>query len=281
MFLRLNNPNKGNSSVGRKEKWKEHARIIDNDLTDPHYWSIRQKGLKKLRGEYLWDASWAEWLPIVVPHLQQYEGQRFLELGCSPGLVSALICSRISLNPEGVDFSPEADLYMRNLEAVGVVDARLYHSDLREFTPESPYDVVGSFGLVEHFEDPGEILGHHNRMLRKGGLCIVVIPNFRGFQYAYHYLFDRSDLRQHNKEVMSIEVFRSLARKYKHEVLSLGYSGRLRFWNVDLSGGRIRKIVRRCSSKLVREVSKRVGRILPEGHPWLAPWMVYVGRKTR
>lgn len=92
----------------------------------------------------------------------------------------------------GVVLTPE------KLAAVGVRDATSYQCDIREFSPPTPYDVACSFGLVEHVSDPMSMLSEHNRLLRRGGLMVVIVPNFRNVQFLYHWLFDRLDLLRHD-----------------------------------------------------------------------------------
>ncbi len=147
---------------------------VSGDLTDAAYWGRRQEATA---ANPLRDRP-PVWLPAVEPYLRLYEGQRFLELGCSPGLVSAAICQRVAFRRR--EWTPQADRYLETMQQIGVADARLHRCDIREFHPEQPYDVVASFGLVEHFDDPLSILRQHDRLLRPGGLCVVVVPPSEG-----------------------------------------------------------------------------------------------------
>lgn len=241
------------------------------DLTYPAYWDRGRRHLGP-RAAMLPDE--AEWFPPVADWLWEYAGGRFLELGCAPGLVSAFVCTRLAFSPHGVDFSEDADRYLEVLQAAGLCDAVLHRGDLRSFRPDHPFDVVASFGLIEHFQDPAEILDHHDRMLRNGGLCLVVVPNFRKVQYLYHRIFDRRDMAMHNTAAMMPRLFFDFARRRGHRVRYLGYAGRLRLWNAPTKGW-----LPRAVKKGVREAARVLGRRLPAGHPWLAPWLVYVGEK--
>jgi cyclopropane fatty-acyl-phospholipid synthase-like methyltransferase len=245
-------------------------------LTTPDYWGERQKDDLLLNNSII-DY---EWLDTIEPFLKKYQHQRFLEIGCCPGHVSAAICSRVELKPEGIDYSPESELYLENMRLFGFPNAKLHKSDIYSFEQEIPFDVVGSFGLIEHFSDPKEVLHHHNRLLRENGLCIVSIPNFRKLQYLYHYLFDRTDLNNHNINSMNLEVFREFAQEANHKIHFLGHVGKLRFWNFDSTGNRVANSIRRVTSRIVRESGAIAGGLLPSGHPYLAPWIVYVGEKN-
>lgn len=256
----------------------EKSTGYSNDLTTPIYWSQRQMGINLLEQDSLRDSTF-EWFPRVERFLREYEGQRFLEIGCSPGHVAAFIASRIRFQMEGVDFSSEAFQFLQNLQAVGVADARLHGCDVREYNPESLYSVVASFGLVEHFDDSMQILFQHHRLVANGGLCVVVIPNFRKVQWLYHRLFDYEDLKHHNLSCMTLTTFEDFAYQYQYEILYLGYTGRMRFWNSSYRGSTLARFVYRASTKSIRTASYWAGRWLPEDHEFLSPWIVFVGRK--
>lgn len=249
------------------------------DLTNPQHWDrAHQDAIFTLA--QLSEFPQFPWLPIVLEHLQPYRGQRFLELGCSPGQISAMICRRIPLRAEGVDFSDSAWLYLKNMETAGVTDARLHRGDFRAFSPEAPYDVVASFGLVEHFEDPQEVLNHHHRLLRPGGLCIVELPRIRGLLYLHKWLFDRPNLRRHNVRTMRREVFRQFARRTGQEIVFLDIVGGPQVWGCDDSGPPwLRNARRRLALGFKRFVAERLRPHIRPGHPWFAPWLLYIGRK--
>jgi SAM-dependent methyltransferase len=249
------------------------------DLTSKHYWDQTHKDLIYTK-EQLSEFPQFPWMPILLDFLRPYQGQRFLELGCSPGQISAMICNCIRFHPEGVDFSDTAWLYLRNLETVGVTHAKLHVCDFREFRPSEPYDVVGSFGLIEHFEDPQELLDHHHRLLRPGGLCVVELPRFRGFPWLFKWIFDRPNLRRHNTRVMDPSVFRRFAERSGQEILFLDLVGGPQVWGADQGGPEwLRRLRTSASATVKRWVARHLKPRIRAGHPWFAPWILYVGRK--
>jgi hypothetical protein len=95
----------------------------------------------------------------------------------------------------------------------------------------------------------------------------------------YHYLFDREDLRRHNTQVMKLDVFRSFAARRNHRILHLDYCGPLRFWGAGRSGPKAVRLARMNSSRMVQVAADLFGKALPKNHPYLAPWILYVGQK--
>jgi trans-aconitate methyltransferase len=220
-------------------------------------------------------------LDCIEPYLLEYSNQRWIELGCSPGYVSNLLFCRIPFVPFGVDFSPKANMYLETMAQHAGVHATLFQLDVREFTPSEPYDVVMSFGLVEHFSDPGEILDHHYRLCRKGGLLVIAIPHFRYLQWFYHRVFDRQDLARHNVSMMNVNTFKEFAHRHNLELLHLGYVGKINFWNVDDSGPRFIVMIRKGLSLAVRAfVNRLLSYVLPPHKKLYAPWIVFIARKV-
>jgi SAM-dependent methyltransferase len=251
---------------------------MKNDLTDAKYWDQTtadaiQSGTPRPAAHKF------EWMPTVLSFIGGRPQSSFLELGCSPGNVSAIICSHVPLRPEGVDFTESPELYLRNLRNAGVPSPIMYQCDVREFSPGKQYDIVGSFGLIEHFEDPQSILDIHDDLLVDGGLCIVEIPHFRKIQYLYHYLCDRPDLLRHNTACMTLDTFRQFAETHDHEILHLGYCGPGRFWGIDTGGSSVTFFIRRVIARVFAAAIKAANLVLSPDNPYAAPWILYVGQK--
>lgn len=246
------------------------------DLTTPIYWERRQNTPAILpRNDPL-----NELLEAMVPFLKAYEGKDFLEIGCSPGLVSSEICRRLHFEPFGVDSSPGADIYLTNMKNRAGVEASLAKCDVRDYWPQRNFNVVTSFGLVEHFSDPVQILLQHDRLCRPGGLVVVSVPNFRYVQWVYHYLLDRSDLRRHNTQIMTLDTFSSFASLCSHDILLLGHIGRVSFWNSDQEGSVVGNMLRKIVSfGICTLTSDILAPLLPADSPFYSPWILYIGRK--
>lgn len=247
------------------------------DLTSASYWDRRQSLLQPPKDF----GAITDLLDSIEPFLQPFEGQRWIELGCSPGHMSTLLYRRIPFVPFGVDFSLQAYLYVETMACAGNVEATLFQTDIRQFVSHEPFDVVMSFGLIEHFSDPQDILEHHHRICRKDGLIIVSIPHFRYFQWLYHYLFDRTDLARHNVDMMQLQTFRTFADRRKLDTLFLGHVGKMYFWNVDETGSRLVVVVRKLVSLFIRGFANYfLSKILPPNKKLYSPWVLFIAKRT-
>jgi SAM-dependent methyltransferase len=195
-------------------------------LTDKSRWSQRQaldqQALRRIRAR-------EQWMDVIVASLPHVPLD-VLELGCSPGTLSAAVVAGTPWRPFGIDYSDDAEQYVESLKHVGKV-ATLYKGDIFETHIDRQFDVVCSFGLVEHFSggELDRLLEIHDRYVRPGGYLVILIPNFTGYQYLWHYMFDRPDLDNHNVGSMSPKTFNIFAG-LGYKTIFNDYHGVLRVW---------------------------------------------------
>jgi SAM-dependent methyltransferase len=113
---------------------------------------------------------------VLVRHLQPKTGERILDIGCSRGFyVQAM--EPLAGEVIGVD-SSKASVSAAVSTKVELGDA----INLR-FGDET-FDKVFSLHTIEHLSDPGKLVSEIGRVLKPGGIAIVVYPweLFRGMQ---------------------------------------------------------------------------------------------------
>lgn len=110
-------------------------------------------------------------------------GGRLLEIGAARSRWLPYFSKRYGLEVCGLDYSEvgceQARQVLRNEGVVGEV----YCSDFRSPPAEllGAFDVLVSFGVVEHFEDTSAVLESFAEYLKPGGLMITEIPHMLGF----------------------------------------------------------------------------------------------------
>jgi len=97
-----------------------------------------------------------------------------LEIGCGEGLFADFISSRSYL---GLEFSDKA-IEKANLKKLNVVKQSI--EEHANFAKEK-YDVVCSFQVLEHVNDPGEFIKHGLCCLKPGGKLIIAVPSEDSF----------------------------------------------------------------------------------------------------
>lgn len=142
------------------------------------------------------------------------EGERILELGCAPGWIR---CRLHRLRPDlqlaGIDYAAQGVKDTRSILKKTEVAAEIREADISTYEAPSPYDAVISCGLVEHFDKPEQIVAHHARLVRPGGLVIITVPNFRNrwLGRAFKWL-SPDEYATHNIQVMSPQALHDLAK---------------------------------------------------------------------
>jgi 2-polyprenyl-3-methyl-5-hydroxy-6-metoxy-1,4-benzoquinol methylase len=147
-----------------------------------------------------WDDVYRrEWEAGVILTLRDYgelhdvvvglvaPGSEVLDVGCGPGILCRKIAERVAdTNVTGIDFS--AYTIGRNAER----DANLgihYHrvdvqTELRGL--EGCFDVVTMCEVLEHLDDPEEVVAAALALVRPGGLLILSCPHDGEVPHAEH-----------------------------------------------------------------------------------------------
>ena len=197
-------------------------------LTDVHYWQDQhakhpRPGDAFLREGFLFD-------PVLSRFLPCSQSLTAIELGCYPGSFLAYLHKRFGYRVYGLDFVPQLERVRGWLGAVGVPVQDLILGDLRTVEFDRTFDVVMSIGLLEHFDDPEEIVDLHCDIVAPGGYVVIAMPNFRGGQYWLHYWFDRDNLLAHNLQAMDLRMLKERIKKHDFEILHANYFRTFDFW---------------------------------------------------
>jgi L-malate glycosyltransferase len=212
-----------------------------------------------------------DWLEKFIPPVP---GSCF-ELGCFPGRYLAVFGER-GYELHGIDRTPRItpDLceWMRKQ---GYPVGKFTCGDVFTHPFDRQYEVVCSFGLIEHFGHWPELLQIHARLVKPGGLLIVSTPNFRGlYQRKLHQWLDQANLAEHNLDAMQPGRWAELVRPLGFDVTMCGYIGPYDFW----VGSGSRPKWERAILKGLRML-KPLGRCLPDNVGLYAPYCGLVARR--
>ncbi len=161
-------------------------------------------------------------------------GMKVLEIGCAPGKMLSWVAKGLGADVSGLDYSPQGVDVTRWLLGEMGIDADIRQEDVFEtsFAPAS-FDVVYSNGVIEHFEDPRELVAIHVRLLRPGGIAIILIPNYSGVYGRLQRHFDPENLAIHNLAIMNEEALRNLAPRSGDESVNVYRTGLPSPWIVS------------------------------------------------
>ena len=103
-------------------------------------------------------------------HANRYPAGRLLDIGCFRGEFMEHMRTRHQWDVAGVEFS------MRPPNYYGL---DIFYGDLAGAPfPDASFDVVTLWAVLEHVYEPSELLAQVHRLLKPGGVTVILVPNF-------------------------------------------------------------------------------------------------------
>jgi SAM-dependent methyltransferase len=190
---------------------------------------------------------------VLANYLSPLAGRSVLEIGSAPGTNLIRMHREYGLLPYGVEYSETGAA--RNREAFAAAGLSADHviqedffSDRFQATHAGRFDVVASFGFIEHFDDVRTVVEKHLALLKDGGLLVVSIPRLTGVYRVLCWLFHREVIAGHNLEIMDRESFARLFPADALEILRCDYFGAFSFslLNTKRPSGLRHLVLRAC-----------------------------------
>jgi SAM-dependent methyltransferase len=154
----------------------------NNQLTSHSYWNKFWK--RRTRPVYQAGLPWVEdWFRFQQSHFPKLTGISILEVGCGASRWLPIYASKFGYKVFGIDY----DLIgckkaLDNLSFLNQ-EGEVICEDFLNFAPtvNEKFDIVVSFGFVEHFTDNKVLLAMH-KCLKPEGMVFATVPNFQGLQ---------------------------------------------------------------------------------------------------
>ena len=231
----------------------------------------------KLTGRNFWIEFWKKYTPKKIPHNVPFskflpnlkDGGNMIEIGGFPGIFTAYFYKNGIDNVSLLDYYIDENIVRRNEEINNIPPNTIscIETDFFTFKPEKKFDVVFSFGFIEHFENIEEVIHKHIELLSVNGRLMITLPNFRGLNGFVQKIFDKENLRAHNLNCMNPELLESIALNFGLKNVVVEYGGNPSIWLDESRNGvlicMLTKIINRTLNLLppVRKVST-LGRFL-------------------
>jgi SAM-dependent methyltransferase len=224
---------------------------------------------------------------LIEPHLPKRTDWKLIEVGSAPGLRLVEMNRRLGYIPYGVEYSaPGVEINRRTFAANGFDPAQVIHADFfsEEFQEKfhEHFDVVTSYGFIEHFSDAAVVVRKHLDLLKKGGRLLVVIPNLRNVRLLVTRFFSPEIVGLHNLAIMDPSAFELLFEGLNIRTLYCGYIG---VFHLALPETH-RTAWKRWLIKVGTPMSVGLGLLLrlvfrsrhPESN-WTSPFLAFLGEK--
>lgn len=222
--------------------------------------------------------------PLYEPiskNLPNESNLSFFEVGCAPGGILSEFCYKRKYEANGIDYAVAPESIATLLHERGVRVGNIYQHDFMNWTPTKCYDIVASFGFIEHFLNADEIADKHFAICKPGGHVIIEMPNFAYGQKIIHWLFDRNNLSLHNTKIMSLDFLARAGKRNDAELLDLAYTGGgFSFWRDESTklNWFMTRLMWRTTS-IVEKICCDYGKNLP--NKWFSPYLFAVYKKRK
>jgi hypothetical protein len=153
-----------------------------------------------------------EWVKIIKKYLLTLNDSdklySYVELGGCPGYITDAITDKLSFKDiyiiDYVNCSNILNKYIFEKKEKKFISSDIILNNNVVSNIPSP-KIICSYGLIEHFtgNDLDLILSAHLNYLTKSDVVVIEFPNFTGFKFFWHIIFDRKDLLKHNLELMN------------------------------------------------------------------------------
>lgn len=214
------------------------------------------------------------WIEKHVPSAGNQQ-KSCLEIGCYPGRFIAVF-GELGYVLSGIDLVETLEDLPRWLAASGYRTGRFHKTDFTRHDLQNTYDVVCSFGFIEHFTNWESVLEQHLALVAEHGYLVVEAPNFVGaFQHWLHSNYDQENLSRHHLPAMQVERWAQIIEQAGFDIIDCGYFGRFRFWTEQQP----RSIGQRAVLRALKIAQPVLRRLLPPDRKAYSPFAGVVARR--
>jgi SAM-dependent methyltransferase len=130
------------------------------------------------------------------------------EIGSGDGKLVKQLSHLLNCTPFGIEYSRSA-AKIAEKEGVNTIIGDAFDTELLEKYKEN-FDLVYSYGFIEHIIPPEKAVDIHLSLLKKGGYFFIQIPRLKGFNHLKARIFRPDLLPLHNLEIMEEESLRKV-----------------------------------------------------------------------
>jgi len=190
--------------------------VTDEKLTSNGYWHNFWSDTSKARPLFgrpisVFQKQFDRWLPRNADWTA-------IEIGAYPGANLLALCLSHKYRPVALDILPQVMELPAAAERAGIHGLEALHQDFLHWETDRRFNVVVSFGFIEHFADPAAVLKKHWELVAPDGYLVVSVPLFSPVQLMVRKIAFTPEKMQelyavHNAQVMTIRGFRQLCRE--------------------------------------------------------------------
>lgn len=216
--------------------------------------------------------------PVFQELIDKNKIHSAIELGGFPGYYTIYLKKTTDIKVSLLDFFIHKKITKQLFEANGLQEnsIEIIEADLFNYTPEKQYDLVFSFGLIEHFEDTKDVVLRHLPFLKNEGTLLITLPNFNSVNGWFQKHFDRKNYDIHNIKSMDIVLLKSIVQNAGMKNVQCNYYGQFSVWLEDEKN---RPLTVRILKKIVWILGKIFSKTIRINTKALSPYIVLTATK--
>lgn len=209
-----------------------------------------------------------------------------LEIGCAKSIWLPYFAKEMNFKVTGLDYSPNGCELSRQILKKNNVSGEIICADLFEPPKDmlGKYDVIVSFGVVEHFKDTATCLKAISKFLKPGGLLITSVPNLVGWNGSIQKLVNQPVLDIH--ELIDTNRLKNEYQKAGLQVLKSEYFVSTNFGVCNLTGvpSSLSRFFKKIFLGILARISQFAWRVenvfgkIPASKA-ASPYLICIGRK--
>jgi SAM-dependent methyltransferase len=207
---------KSRKGISVKDEFKDDfIYLVEDTETGFEFFSPFQAGSEKFYHDFYHNVNYQQ-------DKQEYhyaknfinDGDEVLDVGCGTGNFSTYIpqakFTGLELTQASVDRAQQKGLNVKKLT-------------IQEFNEQNQkeYDVVTSYQVLEHVEDPSGFIEHCLKPLKKGGLLVLSVPNNDGYKFLE--VNSHTNIPPHHISRWTLKTFVFIANKLNLDIYDYYY----------------------------------------------------------
>ncbi|WP_372998859.1 class I SAM-dependent methyltransferase [Sulfurimonas sp.] len=203
------------------------------EITDKKFWKDYWGEIKlpnKLDWTFKNDRVIGQTIIDYIPVANK--NQKALEIGCAPGKWLIFLYEKLNYEVDGFEYVDiAAEKTRENLLVCKIPESKfnIITADFLTQLPVPKYDVVTSFGFLEHFDNYEDIFNKHLQYTKKDGYVAIGFPNFRGINYYIQLFIDKISgsciIENHNINMMDKGIMRNMIKNENKQEIFIDYIG--------------------------------------------------------
>lgn len=228
---------------------------------------------------FLCDTFLQRYLPIF--NNSEKNKPKICEIGSGNGKLVKKIADLLKYKPYGIEYRKEESAVARK-NGVHVLIKDAFDKEVLE-KYKNYFDVVFSYGFIEHILPPEKAVKLHVDLIKPGGYFVIQIPRFKGFN-LWRLTFFRPDyVAVHNLEIMNDDVLEKLCSLPNIKKIFCANYGTLKL-RIPMGGKNYKYYLLKAMCS-IEYVLNPIFRLLfgDKGFEtdFFSPCVIYIGRKIK